>query len=166
MRLIFEKRRKVIALAKALRRQKPDGSQMSLSAIGRALAAQGHLTYAGNPFSSTSVASMLGEERVKKRLTREDEKQIYDAYSLGVPSKHLAQKYGVSRQAIGNAMRRYVARPKVRLSSERRRFCWSKLIARMACAEVISAIVFAPTASKSCPSSFLLPAKASTRRSI
>jgi DNA invertase Pin-like site-specific DNA recombinase len=42
-----------------------------------------------------------------RKLTLETEKQIFDAYSDGVPSIQLAQMHGVSRQAICEAVRRY-----------------------------------------------------------
>jgi DNA invertase Pin-like site-specific DNA recombinase len=54
-----EARPDVVALAKALRRKKPKGGQMSLREISQALAAQGHLNAAGKPFNPKSVASML-----------------------------------------------------------------------------------------------------------
>ena len=54
-----EERPEVVALAKALRRKKPKGGQMSLRAISAELAAQGHLNEHGKPFNPNSIASML-----------------------------------------------------------------------------------------------------------
>jgi DNA invertase Pin-like site-specific DNA recombinase len=54
-----EERPKVVALAKALRRKKPKGGQMSLRAISAVLAAQGHLNEHGKPFNPYSIKSML-----------------------------------------------------------------------------------------------------------
>ena len=54
-----EKRPEVVAIAKALRRKKPKGGQMSLRAISAALAAQGHLNEDGKPFNQGSIAAML-----------------------------------------------------------------------------------------------------------
>ena len=44
-----------------------------------------------------------------RKLTLETEKEIFDAYSAGTPSMALATQYGVSRQAICEAVRRYKA---------------------------------------------------------
>ena len=44
-----------------------------------------------------------------RKLTLESEKEIFDAHNAGVPSVQLAQTYGVSRQAINEAIRRYRA---------------------------------------------------------
>ena len=55
----MEKRPDVVALAKALRRKRPRGAPMSLRAISAALAAEGHVNAAGNPFNPKSVQSML-----------------------------------------------------------------------------------------------------------
>ena len=55
----MEKRPLVVALAKALRRKRPRGAPMSLREISSALAADGHLNAAGNPFNPKSVQSML-----------------------------------------------------------------------------------------------------------
>ena len=46
-----EKRPEVVALAKALRRKKPKGGQMSLRAISAELAARGHVNERGKPFN-------------------------------------------------------------------------------------------------------------------
>jgi DNA invertase Pin-like site-specific DNA recombinase len=54
-----EERPEVVALAKALRRKKPKGGQMSLRAISAELAARGHLNEHGKPFNPNSIASML-----------------------------------------------------------------------------------------------------------
>ena len=54
-----EARPEIVALAKALRRRKPKGGQMSLRAISAALAAQGHLNEHGRPFNQGSIAAML-----------------------------------------------------------------------------------------------------------
>ena len=54
-----EERPEVVALAKALRRQKPKGGRLSLRAISQALAAQGHLNERGKPFHNKSISSML-----------------------------------------------------------------------------------------------------------
>jgi DNA invertase Pin-like site-specific DNA recombinase len=54
-----EERPEVVALAKALRRKKPKGGQMSLRAISAEIAAQGHLNEHGKPFNPNSIASML-----------------------------------------------------------------------------------------------------------
>jgi DNA invertase Pin-like site-specific DNA recombinase len=55
----LEQRPDVVAIAKALRRRKPEGGQMSLREISKALAEQGHLNAAGKPFNPKSVLSML-----------------------------------------------------------------------------------------------------------
>jgi DNA invertase Pin-like site-specific DNA recombinase len=55
----IEERPEVVALAKALRRRKPKGGQMSLRAISAELAAQGHLNERGKPFNPNSIAAML-----------------------------------------------------------------------------------------------------------
>jgi DNA invertase Pin-like site-specific DNA recombinase len=55
----LEERPDVVALAKALRRKKPKGGQMSLRAIAAELAAQGFLNERGKPFNPNSIASML-----------------------------------------------------------------------------------------------------------
>jgi DNA invertase Pin-like site-specific DNA recombinase len=55
----MEMRPDVVALAKALRRKRPSGAPMSLREISAALAAQGHVNAAGNPFNPKSVQSML-----------------------------------------------------------------------------------------------------------
>jgi DNA invertase Pin-like site-specific DNA recombinase len=49
----------LVALAKRLHRQKPKGGRMSLRAISAELAAQGFMNENGNPFSASSIASML-----------------------------------------------------------------------------------------------------------
>jgi DNA invertase Pin-like site-specific DNA recombinase len=54
-----EERPDVVALAKALRRKKPKGGQLSFRAIANELAAQGHLNEHGRPFNPKSVQSML-----------------------------------------------------------------------------------------------------------
>jgi DNA invertase Pin-like site-specific DNA recombinase len=54
-----EERPEVVAIAKALRRKKPKGGQMSLRAISAELAAQGHLNEHGKPFNPNSIAAML-----------------------------------------------------------------------------------------------------------
>jgi DNA invertase Pin-like site-specific DNA recombinase len=56
-----EKRPEVVALAKALRRRRPKGGQMSLRAVSAELAAQGFLNERGAPFNHKSIASMLSE---------------------------------------------------------------------------------------------------------
>jgi hypothetical protein len=53
-----EERPDVVALAKALRRRKPKGGQLSFRAIAE-LAAQGDLNEHGRPFNPKSVQSML-----------------------------------------------------------------------------------------------------------
>ena len=55
----FEDRPNVVALAKALRRKKPKGGQMSLRAISNELAVRGHLNERGKPFNPNSIAAML-----------------------------------------------------------------------------------------------------------
>ena len=55
----LEERPDVVALAKALRRRKPKGGQMSLRAIAAELAVQGFLNERGKPFHHKSVAAML-----------------------------------------------------------------------------------------------------------
>jgi DNA invertase Pin-like site-specific DNA recombinase len=54
-----ENRPDVVALAKALRRKRPNGAPMSLRAISAALAAQGYVNARGAPYNSKSVLSML-----------------------------------------------------------------------------------------------------------
>jgi DNA invertase Pin-like site-specific DNA recombinase len=54
-----EARPEVVALAKALRRKKPKGGQMSLRAIAAELATQGHFNERGQPFNPNSIAAML-----------------------------------------------------------------------------------------------------------
>jgi DNA invertase Pin-like site-specific DNA recombinase len=54
-----EDRPAVVALARALRRKKPKGGQMSLRAIADELAARGHLNERGKPFNPNSIAAML-----------------------------------------------------------------------------------------------------------
>jgi DNA invertase Pin-like site-specific DNA recombinase len=54
-----EIRPEVVALAKQLRRKKPKGGQMSFAAIAAELAAQGHLSSAGKPFTAMAVRSMI-----------------------------------------------------------------------------------------------------------
>lgn len=49
----------VVALAKQLRRKKPKGGQMSLRAIAAELAARGHVSARGTPFSASAVAEMI-----------------------------------------------------------------------------------------------------------
>jgi DNA invertase Pin-like site-specific DNA recombinase len=48
-----------VALAKALRRRKPKGGQLSLRAVSAEMAKQGFLNERGMPFNHKSVASML-----------------------------------------------------------------------------------------------------------
>ena len=55
----LEERPEVVALAKALRRKKPKGGQLSLRAISAELAARGHLNEHGKPFNPYSIKSML-----------------------------------------------------------------------------------------------------------
>jgi DNA invertase Pin-like site-specific DNA recombinase len=54
-----EARPEVVALAKALRRRKPKGGQLSLRAISAELASQGHFNEVGRPFNPNSIAAML-----------------------------------------------------------------------------------------------------------
>jgi DNA invertase Pin-like site-specific DNA recombinase len=54
-----EVRPEVVVRAKALRRKKPKGGQMSLRAISEALANEGHFNEKGRPFHAKSIASML-----------------------------------------------------------------------------------------------------------
>jgi DNA invertase Pin-like site-specific DNA recombinase len=61
-----EERPEVVALAKALRRKKPKGGQMSLRAISAALAAQGHLNEHGKPFNPYSIKSMLEGDAARR----------------------------------------------------------------------------------------------------
>jgi|RhiMetdeSRZDD1v2_1073273.scaffolds.fasta_scaffold83803_3 hypothetical protein len=49
----------LVALAKRLRRAKPNGGRMSLRAISAELATQGFLNENGRPFAAASVKSML-----------------------------------------------------------------------------------------------------------
>lgn len=55
-----EARPEVVQLAKALRRRKPKGGQMSLRDISQALEARGFLNERGNPFNAKSIAAMVG----------------------------------------------------------------------------------------------------------
>lgn len=54
-----ELRPEVVALAKQLRRKKPKGGVMSLRAIAAELAARGHLSERGTPFSASAVLEMV-----------------------------------------------------------------------------------------------------------
>ena len=49
----------MVALAKARRRKKPKGGQMSLRAISAELAAQCHVNERGKPLNKGSIAAML-----------------------------------------------------------------------------------------------------------
>jgi hypothetical protein len=51
----------MVALAKRLRRQKPEGGRLSLRAIAAELEAQGYLNERGQRFAAASVKAMLGE---------------------------------------------------------------------------------------------------------
>jgi hypothetical protein len=49
-----------VALAKALRRKRPKGGQLSLRAVSAEMAKQGFLNEHGRPFNHKSVGAMLG----------------------------------------------------------------------------------------------------------
>jgi DNA invertase Pin-like site-specific DNA recombinase len=54
-----ELRPDVVALARRLRRKRPKGGQRSLREIAAELAQRGHLNERGQPFSATSIRSMV-----------------------------------------------------------------------------------------------------------
>jgi DNA invertase Pin-like site-specific DNA recombinase len=54
-----EKHPEMVALARKLRRRRPKGGQLSLRAVSKELARQGHLNERGKPYAAKSVASML-----------------------------------------------------------------------------------------------------------
>jgi DNA invertase Pin-like site-specific DNA recombinase len=56
---LSETRPEVVALAKALRRKKPKGGQLSLRAVSAEMAKQGFLNERGMPFNHKSIATML-----------------------------------------------------------------------------------------------------------
>ena len=56
---LSEARPDAVALAKALRRRKPKGGQLSLRAVSAEMAKQGSLNEHGRPFNHKSVAAML-----------------------------------------------------------------------------------------------------------
>ena len=56
---LSETRPEAVVLAKALRRKKPKGGQLSLRAVSAEMAKQGFLNERGMPFNHKSVASML-----------------------------------------------------------------------------------------------------------
>src|SRR6187397_2609832 len=57
---ISETRPEVVALARKLRRRKPQGGQLSLRGVASELAARGFLNERGKPYAAKSVARMLG----------------------------------------------------------------------------------------------------------
>jgi hypothetical protein len=54
-----ERNPELVALAKRLHRQRPNGGRMSLRAISAELATQGFLNENGRPFAAASIKSML-----------------------------------------------------------------------------------------------------------
>jgi DNA invertase Pin-like site-specific DNA recombinase len=56
---LHETNPEAVALAKALRRKRPKGGQLSLRAVSAEMAKQGFLNERGQPFNHKSVASML-----------------------------------------------------------------------------------------------------------
>jgi DNA invertase Pin-like site-specific DNA recombinase len=56
---LHETNPEAVALAKALRRKRPKGGQLSLRAVSAEMAKQGFLNEHGRPFNHKSVASML-----------------------------------------------------------------------------------------------------------
>ena len=56
---LSETRPEVVALARKLRRRRPEGGQLSLRGVSKELAARGFFNELGKPYAAKSVASML-----------------------------------------------------------------------------------------------------------
>jgi DNA invertase Pin-like site-specific DNA recombinase len=56
---LSETRPEVVALARKLRRRRPEGGQLSLRVVSKELAARGFFNEFGKPYAAKSVASML-----------------------------------------------------------------------------------------------------------
>jgi DNA-directed RNA polymerase specialized sigma24 family protein len=108
IKLVLDKRRKAIRLAKELRRQKPE---MSFQEIADVLNARGHRNTIGRPFNGRSVLTLLGEKRgALRELPLETQQAIVDGARAGFSHSRLAQVHGVSYRAVGLAVRRSLAR--------------------------------------------------------
>ena len=98
-----------IRRAKLLRHQNPT---MTLDMIAADLNSRGHVNTRGQPFTTGSVGTILGEKRVPKRakLTPEDERQIFEAHAAGASLVQIAQRYTCAYATVCDAARRYMER--------------------------------------------------------